>query len=165
MSYHSSFPGCPWSDGRRIMPSHNDADPTEQAATIDFAPPPMQSQASAEYLRSQTHSSPTCICREFSGREFVGSAKLNGPSSCHVLGSGRRTICFRSTEMPRSGVSESGRKEIRREGKGQHSTKGGMCVGSFAHANIQHPQAKEAERQKGKEYGDTQIGGKVFFLL
>ena len=52
MSDHSSSPGCPWSDGRRPILSHNDADPTEQAATVDFAPPPTQSQAIAEYLRS-----------------------------------------------------------------------------------------------------------------
>jgi hypothetical protein len=52
MSDHSSSPGCPWSDGRRTILSHNDAEPTEQAATVDFAPPPTQSQAIAEYLRS-----------------------------------------------------------------------------------------------------------------
>jgi hypothetical protein len=52
MSENSSAPGSLWSDGRRTMPSHNDGDPTERAATVDFTPPPTQSQAIAEYLRS-----------------------------------------------------------------------------------------------------------------
>jgi hypothetical protein len=52
MSERSSAPGSLWSDGRRTTPPHNDGDPTEQAATVDFTPPPTQSQAIAEYLRS-----------------------------------------------------------------------------------------------------------------
>ena len=53
---------------------------------------------------------------------------------------------------PRSGVSEFGRKEIRKEGKVSIRRRGrpGTCVGSFAHANIQHPQAEE------KGHGGTQ---------
>lgn len=52
MSERSSAPGSLWSDGRRTIPFHNDGDPTERAATVDFTPPPTQSQAIAEYLRS-----------------------------------------------------------------------------------------------------------------
>jgi hypothetical protein len=52
MSEHSSAPGSLWSDGRRTTPPHNDGDPTEQPATVDFTPPRTQSQAIAEYLRS-----------------------------------------------------------------------------------------------------------------
>ena len=52
MSERSSAPGSPWSDARRTIPFHNDGDTTEQAATVDFTPPPTQSQAIAEYLRS-----------------------------------------------------------------------------------------------------------------
>ena len=52
MSERSSVPGSPWSDGRRAMPSHNDGDSTEQVAKVEFTPPPTQSQAIAEYLRS-----------------------------------------------------------------------------------------------------------------
>jgi hypothetical protein len=52
MSEHSSAPGSLWSDCRRTTPPHNDGDPTEQAPTVDFTPPPTQSQAIAEYLRS-----------------------------------------------------------------------------------------------------------------
>ena len=52
MSEHSSAPGSLWSDSRRTMPSQNDVDTTERAATVDFTPQPTQSQAIAEYLRS-----------------------------------------------------------------------------------------------------------------
>jgi hypothetical protein len=52
MSERSSVPGSPWSDARRTIPSHNDGDPPEQAAKVDFTPQPTQSQAIAEYLRS-----------------------------------------------------------------------------------------------------------------
>lgn len=52
MSERSSAPGSLWSDCRRTTPPQNDVDPTEQAATVDFTPPPTQSQAIAEYLRS-----------------------------------------------------------------------------------------------------------------
>lgn len=52
MSERSAAPGSPWSDGRRAIPSHNDGDTIEQAATVDVTPPPTQSQAIAEYLRS-----------------------------------------------------------------------------------------------------------------
>ena len=52
MSEHSSTPGSPWLDSRRTVPSHNNGDPIEQATTVDFPPPPTQSQAIAEYLRS-----------------------------------------------------------------------------------------------------------------
>ena len=52
MSERSAAPGSLWSDGRRAIPSHNDGDPIEQAATVDVTPPPTQSQAIAEYLRS-----------------------------------------------------------------------------------------------------------------
>lgn len=52
MSEHSSVPGSPWPDGRRTIPSHNDGDVAEQVPTADFTPPPTQSQAIAEYLRS-----------------------------------------------------------------------------------------------------------------
>ena len=52
MSECSSAPGSLWSDGRRTTPPQNDGDSTEQAATVDFTPPPTQSQAIAEYLRS-----------------------------------------------------------------------------------------------------------------
>ena len=52
MSEHSSLPGSPWSESRRTTPSHNDADPGEEVAKVDFAPPQTQSQAIAEYLRS-----------------------------------------------------------------------------------------------------------------
>ena len=51
MSECSSAPGSLWLDGRRPAPPQNDGDPTEQAATVDFTPPPTQSQAIAEYLR------------------------------------------------------------------------------------------------------------------
>ncbi len=37
-------------------------------------------------------------------------------------------------EMPQSGMSEFERREM-----GQHSMKGEVCVGLFAHANTQHP--------------------------
>ncbi len=56
----------------------------------------------------------------------------------------------RRNETPLSGASGFGRKEIRREGKGQHSTRGRMCVSSFARVNTWHPRAEGAERQKGK---------------
>ena len=52
MSERSSAPGSPWSDARRTIPSHNDGDTTERAATVDITPPPTQSQGIAEYLRS-----------------------------------------------------------------------------------------------------------------
>ena len=52
MSERSSVPGSQWSDGRRTVPSHNDGDPTVKVATVDFTPPPTQSQAIAEYLHS-----------------------------------------------------------------------------------------------------------------
>jgi hypothetical protein len=52
MSERSSVPGSPWSESRRTTPSHSGADPVEEMATADFAPPPTQSQAIAGYLRS-----------------------------------------------------------------------------------------------------------------
>ena len=52
MSERSSLPGSPWSDSRRAIPSHNDGEPTERTPTVEFTPPPTQSQAIAEYLRS-----------------------------------------------------------------------------------------------------------------
>jgi hypothetical protein len=47
-----SVPVSPWADGRRTVPSHNGGDLIEQVAKADFTPPPTQSQAIAEYLRS-----------------------------------------------------------------------------------------------------------------
>jgi hypothetical protein len=62
---------------------------------------------------------------------------------------------------PRSGVSEFERKEIRKEGKVSIRRRGRTCVGSFAHANIQHPQAEEAERQKRKGTAANRIAVKA----
>jgi len=44
-------------------------------------------------------------------------------------------------------------REIRKEGKGQHLTKGhDVCrLVHSRYSNIQHPQAKKAERQKRKD--------------
>jgi hypothetical protein len=52
MSERSSAPGSPWPDSRRTIASHNDGDSFEKVTTADFTPPPTQSQAIAEYLRS-----------------------------------------------------------------------------------------------------------------
>ncbi|KAH9968718.1 hypothetical protein BC827DRAFT_1165055 [Russula dissimulans] len=52
MSEHSSVSAPPWSESRRTTPSHNGVDPAEEVTTVDFTPPPTQSQAIAKYLRS-----------------------------------------------------------------------------------------------------------------
>jgi len=50
---------------------------------------------------------------------------------------------------------------------GQHSTKGQVCVGSFARANTRHPQAEEAERRKGNGTAAhrSENGEKVFSIV
>ncbi|KAH9050495.1 hypothetical protein EDB84DRAFT_1555457 [Lactarius hengduanensis] len=52
MSENTSVLGSPRLEGRRTTPSHNDADLAEETPPADLAPPPTQSQAIAEYLRS-----------------------------------------------------------------------------------------------------------------
>ncbi|KAH9178883.1 hypothetical protein EDB89DRAFT_2217940 [Lactarius sanguifluus] len=52
MSEDTSVLGSPRLEGRRTTPSHNDADLAEETPPADLAPPPTQSQAIAEYLRS-----------------------------------------------------------------------------------------------------------------
>ena len=55
------------------------------------------------------------------------------------------------------------RREIESIGEGQRLAKGRTCVGSFARANVQRPQAKEAEREKKmgerKREGKTRLVG------